>query len=52
MFIAHFEYNKEEPEVMYFTASEREPESMDFKICNREPIKFKIKEDMSFGVDD
>ena len=44
MYIAHFEYDKKEPERMYFTAEERTPVKMEFKAEEKEPIRFVVTE--------
>ena len=40
MYIAHFEYERKEPERMYFVAEERIPETMEFTTEKKEPIRF------------
>ena len=44
MYRASFKIDREEPEVMYFTAWDRFPKEMNFKVTKKEPIVFRIFE--------
>ena len=50
MYIAHFEWNKREPQRMYFSASDRAKAKMEFTVQKKEPIKFVINKDKHLEV--
>ena len=50
MYVAHFEYDKQEPLKMYFSAEERIPAKMEFEAPNTQPIRFIISKDMTLEV--
>lgn len=50
MYVAHFEYVKEEPMKMYFSAKERIPVRMEFEAPEVKTIVFKISKDMKLEV--
>ena len=50
MYVAHFEYENEEPKIMYFTAQEREPQIMEFRAEVKEPIRFIVSRNKKLEV--
>lgn len=51
MFIAHFEYKKKEPQIMFFKADRNEAQEMNFKADKKNTIKFKINKNFKLGVE-
>lgn len=51
MYIAHFEFKKKEPEVMFFKASGNKAQTMNFEAKKKNIIKFKINKNFKLGVE-
>lgn len=50
MYIAHFEWNKREPQKMYFSAPDRTIAKMEFSAQKKKSIRFLITKDKNLEV--